>query len=60
MYLTAEEILKRSQIIVSSYPDDVEDGLGNELVHFPELLKTDVAAGIDSKEYLRGFGTPIL
>lgn len=49
--LTAEEILKRSPIIVSSYPDDVEDGLGNELVHFAELLKTDVAAGIDSKKH---------
>lgn len=46
-----EKILKRSSIIVSSYPDDAKNGLGNELVHFSEVVKTDVAAGIDSKKH---------
>ena len=50
-YFTAEEILKRTPIIVCAYPDDLEESLGDELVQFAELLKTDVAAAIDSKKH---------
>lgn len=37
-----KEILKRSSIIASFYPDEVKDGLDNDLVHFAELLKTEM------------------
>ena len=33
-YFTAEEILKRTPIIVCAYPDDLEESLGDELVLF--------------------------
>lgn len=49
--LTAEEILKRTPNIVSAYQDDLEESLGDELVQFAELLKTDVAAAIDNKKH---------
>lgn len=39
--------MKRVPNIISIYPDDLEEGLGDELVQFAELLKTDVAASID-------------
>lgn len=49
--LTAEEILKRTLNIVSAYQDDLEESLGDELVQFAELLKTEVAAAIDNKKH---------
>lgn len=49
-FLTAEEILKKSPNIVSAYPDDLDEGLGDELVQFAELLKTDVAATTVNKK----------
>lgn len=42
--LTTEEIFKRTPSIVSAYPEDLEENLGDELVQFAELLKTNVAA----------------
>lgn len=50
-YLTGDEILKRTPIIVNAYQDDLEESLGDELVQCAELLKTDVAAAIDSKKH---------
>ena len=50
-YFTAEGILKRTPIIVCAYPDEMEESLGDKLVQFAELLKTDVAAAIDSKKH---------
>lgn len=49
-YLSTEEIMKKSSIIVSAYADDLEDSLGDELVQFAALLNSDVASIIDSKK----------
>ena len=46
---TPEEIMKMSSNLVSSYPG-VEERLGDRLVHFSELLKTDIAAYIYTKQ----------
>jgi len=32
--------------IVQAYSEDIEESLGEELLHFSELLKTDIAAHI--------------
>lgn len=48
--LTTEEILENASRMVSAYEDDLESSLGDELVQFAELLKTDVATVIDSKK----------
>ena len=49
--ITAEEILKRTPNIVSSYQEDLEESLGDELMQFTELLKTNVAAAINNGKH---------
>ena len=39
--------MKMSSNLVSSYPDDVEESIGDKFVHFSELLETDIATHID-------------
>lgn len=36
--LTSEEILKRTQSMVSVYQEDLEENLGDKLVQFSELF----------------------
>lgn len=48
--LTTEEILKKTSSMVSAHADDLENSLGDELVQFAELRRTDVATVIDSKK----------
>ena len=35
---------------MTAYPDDLEDNLGEELVQFSALLKTNLAASMDTKK----------
>ena len=49
--ITEEEILKRTPNIVSSYQEDLEESLGDELMQFTELLKTNVAAAISNEKH---------
>lgn len=49
---TPEEIVKRSSNLIKSYPEDLEESLGEEFVQFIELLKTDLASHIGTKQDL--------
>ncbi|KAJ8878344.1 hypothetical protein PR048_018921 [Dryococelus australis] len=47
--LTSEEVSRKSSNIIKSYPADLEESLGEELLHFIELLKAELLISNDSK-----------
>ena len=47
---TSKEIVQRSSNLIKSYPEDLEESLGEEFVQFTELLKTDLASHIGTKQ----------
>lgn len=51
IYSWTAEDLQRTANIVSAYQDDMEESLGDELVQFAKLLKTDVAAANDNNKH---------
>ena len=46
--LSTEEITQKPSQLVKSYPSDLENGLLDEMVHFSELLKTNLGKGEDA------------
>ena len=46
--------LKRLSNLIKSYPEDLEESLGEEFVQFTELLKTDLASHIGTKQDIVG------
>ena len=49
---TPEEIVKRSSNLIKSYRKDLEESLGEEFVQFTEMLKTDLASHLGTKQDL--------
>ncbi|KAJ8897987.1 hypothetical protein PR048_003347 [Dryococelus australis] len=49
LQLTLVEVLKKSSNLIKFYPADLEESLGEELLHFIELLKTVLLISNDSK-----------
>ena len=47
-----ERSSKRSLILIKSYPEDLEESLGEEYVQFTELLENDLASHIGAKQDL--------
>ncbi|KAJ8875731.1 hypothetical protein PR048_023630 [Dryococelus australis] len=50
--LTPEEVSRESSNLVKSYPVDLEEILGEELLHFTELLKTELLISLITENSL--------
>ena len=48
--LTNDDIINHSSTLVSSYPEDLDGTIKEELIHFSALLKTNLASTIDKKK----------